>query len=84
MKRIIITSAALALLAGSASASQWQLEGRQVNFPNQVTAKQSKQVPASAVYSSKELQKLNLSPTKIIDVTTFPSDGKWQPRRHQS
>jgi hypothetical protein len=84
MKHIIAASTVLALLAGSASAANSQMHERHASFPNGVTATDTASVPASTVYSPKELNRADLKPTEIVTVTVVPTTENLSTRRHES
>ena len=84
MKHIIAASAVLALFAGSASAANSQMHERHAPFPNGVTATDTASVPASTVYFSKDLHRVNLKPTDTVAVTVVPTTKNFPTRRHES
>lgn len=74
MKRIVIASAVLALFAGAASASN-QINERPDRPATAMMADQTVKVQASEVYNNKDLQRMNLKPNQVIELSVLPSSG---------
>ncbi|KEO60074.1 hypothetical protein [Thioclava indica] len=79
MKRIVATSAVLALFAGAAFAAGPQTNERPGAPPTAVVSEHKVQVKAGDLYFNKERVRMGLEAGDLVDVTHFPETGLVDP-----
>jgi len=79
MKRIVATSAILALFAGAVSASAERANEAPGAPPVPFASEHITQVKAGELYFNKEMTRMGLKADDLVNVTYFPTSGMIDP-----